>query len=357
MIKRENLKTLCRNQVNVIATYRSHRQKLLYILLLLICILFILMPQFFRHFHKERNRPTNYEKTDNFRMALRENLEKLHALQHIQLQKKAPIFKTKAYHSSNALKQSKVFQMRQHAPTRMYFSRLHKQYSLTDKSTTTFLERSNYASFANQSSHAPRVIAQRLAHPGYTIPQGEFIHAVLETAISSNLPGMIRAVIARPVYSYQDDRLLIPKGSRLIGQYSSQTVQGINRILVVWQRILLPNGISIQIDSPGSDTLGEAGFAASHVDTHFLQRFGEASLLSLLSAASANWGIGANDVDNASQRYRSILSKSFQSSAGRSLHHSASIKPTLHLSQGSRVIVFVARDLDFYSTIGAVHAH
>lgn len=160
---------------------------------------------------------------------------------------------------------------------------------------------------------------------------------------------MIRAIISRPVYSYIGDQLLIPEGSRLIGQYSSQTLQGVQRVMVIWQRVLLPNGVSIQIDNPGSDNLGRSGFHADYINTHFIQRFGEASLLSLLGAASANWGVSDGEGDNAAQRYRSAISQSFQSVANNTLNQSKSIKPTLRIHQGAEVTVFVARDLDFYA--------
>mgnify|MGYP006000017115 CR=1 FL=1 len=90
---------------------------------------------------------------------------------------------------------------------------------------------SSYAKFGNQA-YTPAVIkATRGANLKSTVMSGEFIHATLETAINSDLPGMVRAIVSRRVYGFVGHRVLIPRGSRLIGQYSSQTRRGINRVM------------------------------------------------------------------------------------------------------------------------------
>ena len=75
-------------------------------------------------------------------------------------------------------------------------------------------------------------------------------------------------------------------------------------------------------------------------------------MLSLIGAAAANWGVNGEDNNNASQQYRAAIAQSFQSSASNTLQNSIAIKPTLRIHQGSEVIVFVARDLDFNSIMG-----
>ncbi len=343
MIERDNLDKLCQSQTHVLKKRFLDWQRRLYIIFLFLLSFFLLIPLFFYHKKQHKIIPSDADNSKNFHAALAANLVRLHQLQNMQLKKMFPIEINQ--HHLNTMNQ-----VRQHAPTRAYTIEEHHIIHQKTPLTPTLLDRSNDASFVNQSLQAPRVMANRLVHPTDTVPQGELIQAVLETAINSELPGMIRAVVARPVYSYLGNRLLIPAGSRLIGQYSSQILQGMRRIMVIWQRILLPDGVSIQINSPGSDTLGQSGLRVDAVNTHFFQRFSNASLLSLIGAASANWNVGSNESDNASQRYRTALSHSFQSSAGRALNHDFSIKPTLHVNQGSQITVFVARDLDFYST-------
>jgi len=195
------------------------------------------------------------------------------------------------------------------------------------------------------------VTATQVAHPGFTIMAGEFIHAVLETAINSDLPGMVRAVISRPVYSYTGERIIIPAGSRLMGQYSSSMLQGQSRVMVIWNRVVLPNGIAVQLNSPGTDSLGIAGQGADSINRHFLARFGQSVLLSLLGAASATAGVDTSNPYNSVAQYRSAISQSFQQSAQKSLQNSLPIKPTLHIYQGANINVFVAHDLSFFNVL------
>ena len=230
MITRESLEKLCRRQVKVLSKRKIHRQRFIYIVGLLFLVLLLFLPMLFHH-NKSEVIPTNEsDNVTNYHSALEANLARLHQLRAGIAKKVKSVHLTQAANHSNRL--SKLQKLRQHAPTRMYVADSSSA-SFSKNSSLTFMDKSPYAKFANQSSQAPIMMAQRLAHPDSTIPQGEFIHAILETAIDSDLPGMIRAVVTRPVYSYRGDHLLIPEGSRLIGQYSSQTPQGINRVMVV----------------------------------------------------------------------------------------------------------------------------
>jgi type IV secretion system protein VirB10 len=179
------------------------------------------------------------------------------------------------------------------------------------------------------------------------IAQGNLIQATLESAINSDLPGMLRAVVSQPVYSEDGSTVLIHRGSRLIGEYKSGIETGQTRIFVVWTRVIEPNGVSVQLGSPGVDSLGVAGFGADNVDNHFWKMFGTASLLSVIGAGASNVGVNSIDQYNASQMYRQALSQSFAQSANNALQKNASVPPTLHKDQGATVIVFVAKDLDF----------
>jgi type IV secretion system protein VirB10 len=352
MIIRERLKKLCQRQSSVSSKPSGQRQHLFYFVMLLFLALLLLMPALFHHPQAEPHRAVLADHAGHhYHSALEANMAQLAKFQSISA---ASVESNHAFVDAKNVNRRKDFRIRQNAPTRMSVAGIDNTMvaptGLLSSKPSELLDKSPYANFANQTTHAGSVSAVKISHPGSTVPQGEFIFAVLETAIDSDLPGMIRAVITRPVYSYIGEHRLIPEGSRLIGQYSSKTLQGINRIMVIWQRILLPNGISIQIDSPGADSLGKSGLGADSVNSHFFQRFGHASMLSLIGAGAASWGVkDAND--NASQQYRTAISHSFQSSAHHSLDHSVAIKPSLSVDQGSRVIVFVAKDLDFYSAV------
>lgn len=179
------------------------------------------------------------------------------------------------------------------------------------------------------------------------IAQGNLIHAILESSINSDLPGYLRAIVSEPVYSEDGTQILITAGSRLIGQYKSGMQTGQSRVFIVWTRIIEPNGVSIQIGSPDVDSLGESGQNADKIDYHFWQMFGTATMLSILGAGASNVGVSSTDQYNAAQAYRESVAQSLAQSAQSSLSQNTSIPPTLHINQGTPVIVFVTKDLRF----------
>lgn len=187
--------------------------------------------------------------------------------------------------------------------------------------------------------------AKQLRDLDYKILQGKFVDGVLETAIRSDLPGMIRAVVTSPVYSEQGRNVLLPYGTRLIGTYNSQLRKGQAQVMVVWQRAIRPDGIDVAINSPGSDQLGQAGLGG-HVDHHFAQIFGVAALTSLIGAAVPTYH-NNGDGDDAEERYRTDVSRSAARVSNRILDEYASIPPTVYVDQGTKIKIFVNRDLDF----------
>lgn len=186
------------------------------------------------------------------------------------------------------------------------------------------------------------------------IAAGNFIHAILEPATNSDLPGSLRAIVSEPVYSEDGVNVLIPRGSRLIGEYKSGMQQGQSRIFIVWQRLITPEGISVQLGSGGVDSLGVSGMGADSIDRHFWERFGTASLLSMIGAGTATLGVSGGDQDNSVSSYRTAISNSFSQSAGQSLQQDGSIAPTLRTLQGKPIMVFVAKDLRFESAMKSV---
>jgi len=207
--------------------------------------------------------------------------------------------------------------------------------------------------FQQNASHTPveTVDATQIAHTDYTVMQGTLIPGSLQTAINSDLPGMVKATVSRDVYAASGDRVLIPKGSTLIGQYNSGLVMGQKRVLVAWTRVIRPDGIDALLGSPGTDALGQGGLGADTLDTHFWARFGQASLLSIIGSAIATAGVSENDAYNSASAYRTAMASNFQSVAGSSLLSTMNIKPTVHVYQGARINVFVNRDISFYNTL------
>lgn len=185
---------------------------------------------------------------------------------------------------------------------------------------------------------AARARATVLRSRATTVPQGTLIPAVLETAFDSNRPGLARALVTRDVRGFDGSRVLIPRGSRLIGQYQADLEPGQNRALINWSRLVRPDGAMIAIGSPAADPLGRIG-VRGRVDSHFLERFG----LSILQTAL---DVGAQlAIPDNGRGYILALPNSLSASTG--LTNGTPPRPTLRIKQGSAITVFVARDLDF----------
>ena len=187
--------------------------------------------------------------------------------------------------------------------------------------------------------------AQLLPNQDTLVTQGTIIGAVMESALNSDVPGFARAIVTRDVLSFDGSQVLIPAGSRVIGEYNSGVAQGASRIFIVWNRLIRPDGVSIALASPAVDDLGRGGLGGS-VNRHFLQRFGGAILLSVLtggiSALTQSLSNGSTVIVSSSNEATSLAG---QASRG------SDIPPTIKTRQGALVRIFVARDLDF-STVG-----
>lgn len=190
-----------------------------------------------------------------------------------------------------------------------------------------------------------RTRAGMLANRATTVPQGTLIPAVLETALDSTRPGLARAIVSHDVRGFDGTRILIPRGSRLIGEYDSDVRPGQHRALVNWVRLIRPDGVTIAIGSPGSDPLGRTGTRA-RVNSHFLARFAGAILQSVLdigvNVAAARAGNGAVVV----------LPGAVQNSTGQVVQPQQ-VTPTLTVRRATSITIFVARDLDFTGTDAA----
>jgi type IV secretion system protein TrbI len=189
----------------------------------------------------------------------------------------------------------------------------------------------------------------RVAAPAstYVVQAGNIIPASLISGIRSDLPGQITAQVTENVYDSPTGRfLLIPQGTRLIGIYDSQVAFGQSRVLLVWTRLIMPNGRSIVLErQAGADTAGYAGLE-DEVDNHWVALFKAALLSTLLGVGSelgTTSGTGSNsDVITALRRGSSdSLNQTGQKVVQRNLN----IQPTLTIRPGFPVRVIVNRDL------------
>jgi type IV secretion system protein VirB10 len=186
--------------------------------------------------------------------------------------------------------------------------------------------------------------ATRLADPALVTPQGTVISAVLETGINSDLPGFVRAVVSRDVSGFDGSTVLIPRGSKLFGEYKSAMAVGQSRAFVIWTRLLTPDGVSINLESPAADRLGRGGLDGK-ANSHFVQRFGSAILLSVISA-----GLQALVNQASPNTVNAVIIGSPQQAtnvASVALQKEIDIPTTITVPQGQAIRVFVSRDLDF----------
>jgi len=183
--------------------------------------------------------------------------------------------------------------------------------------------------------------ARRMVNPSTTVTEGTLIPAILETAINTDVPGYVRAVVSQDVRSFDGKRVLIPRSSRLIGQYQAGVQQGQKRAYVIWTRLIRPDGVSVNLASPAIGFDGTTGLAGD-VNSHFFQRFGSGLLLSVVGGlgAIATGGIGGV-----------IVAGGAQGAANSAVQSQGQISPTIRVPMGEPIRVFTARDLDF-STVG-----
>lgn len=201
-----------------------------------------------------------------------------------------------------------------------------------------------FASRLSQRSNTVQV-ANRIENLASTVTEGTLMAAVLETAISTDVPGRVRAIVSEDVYSLAQDRVLIPRGSRLVGDYNSGIIQGQSRVFIVWTRMIRSDGVTIDLDSPATDSLGRSGVAGD-VDSRFFARFGSAIVLSLLDGAIQ---VAAQSVDDGGDDFVIQTGNDASRAAEIALENSIDIRPRITVDQGERVKVFVNSDLDFSS--------
>lgn len=187
--------------------------------------------------------------------------------------------------------------------------------------------------------------AEVIANPSNTIIQGTMIQAVMETALDSSLPGQTRAVVSENVFSFDGSRLLIPRGSRLIGRYRSGLDIAQQRVAIAWDRIILPDNQTIKISSFGGDELGRSG-VTGFVDTRFAERFGSAAMISLISAAPS--AAAASVEDEATAGVLEDVGDDLADATDSVISDYLSIGPVIYVNQGARVTVMVDRDLEIF---------
>jgi len=200
--------------------------------------------------------------------------------------------------------------------------------------------------FLNSDVDRRTVSADRVEAPASTniLQAGAVIAASLLTGLRSDLPGQVTAQVTENVYDSPTGRiLLIPQGARLVGQYDAQVAFGQSRALLVWNRLIMPDGRSIVLErQPGADPGGYAGLE-DQVDNHWGMLFEAAILSTLLSVGSE---AGTSDNENSLvQAIRQGTSQSFSQVGQQVVGRSLNVQPTITIRPGFPVRVLVTHDL------------
>lgn len=184
----------------------------------------------------------------------------------------------------------------------------------------------------------------------YEVQAGSILPATLMTAINTSLPGEVVAIIRRDIYdSVHGKHLLIPKGSKLIGQYQSKVSYGQSRVLIKFNRIIRPNGSSIQLNNaPGADLFGQAGMQGN-VDNHWGRIIGAAVLSTTLSVGS---GAVAQGTRSDGQEYPGAAENAINAAGGniskvgqKITKRAINIQPTIKLPAGYEFNIIVNKDM------------
>jgi type IV secretion system protein VirB10 len=184
--------------------------------------------------------------------------------------------------------------------------------------------------------HATALPSQR-----FLLPRGSFLDCTLETAVDSTLAGLATCLLSADVYGADGTVVLLPRGSRLVGDTHTDVRAGQARVGITWSEARTPQGLVLPLGAPATDSLGRTGVPGT-VDRHTAERFGAAVMLSVIdSAVSAlvNRRQAGNGIVYNVQGSRDV--------ATEALRQSIHIPPTIRVDPGARVDVIVTTDVDF----------
>lgn len=187
-------------------------------------------------------------------------------------------------------------------------------------------------------------VAGLLGDRNFLLTQGTMIDCTLQTKLVSTQPGLLTCLSTHDVMSANGKVKLIDAGTKFTGYQSGGIQQGQARAFVTWNRLETPAGVIVELASPGTGPLGEAGLDG-HVDNHFWERFGNAILLSLVGDFG-NWASNQGQSGDNNIRFDNTA-QGGQEAIAKILERSLDIPPTLYKNQGERIGIMVARDLDF----------
>ncbi len=206
------------------------------------------------------------------------------------------------------------------------------------------------------------ISATRISDLAHTIAQGKLLTAVLETAINTELPGSVRAVVSRDVYAEAGNEVLIPKGSRLFGSYSSKVSRGQGRVEIGWTRLIRPDGVDMAITFNASDQFGRAGlvgdvdnkyssFVANSIMTSMLTIGGVAAAQRILTGDSSttttiNPTQGTTTATGSATNHALLdVTNTIIDTLGQLITNTINLNPIIRVPQGTKITVIVNSDI------------
>lgn len=203
------------------------------------------------------------------------------------------------------------------------------------------------AAFVTGGARTPTINSGQLTAPAgrNVVSAGSTIAAALITGLSSDLPGEVVAQVTEDVFDSATGRIrLIPQGTRLIGSYDAHVSYGQSRALVVWTRLILPDGRSLDLDRLiGTDAAGQSGFA-DRVN-HHTGKLLQAGLLSTLFGVGSNIAASGGTNNDIAFAIRDSAGQSAERAGDKLVEHQLDVQPTITIRPGARVRVLVSRDL------------
>jgi type IV secretion system protein TrbI len=204
-----------------------------------------------------------------------------------------------------------------------------------------------------EKSRKTAYLGNAVTHPvsPYELKTGTVIPGILASAINSDLPGEIIAQVSRNVYdTASGNYVLIPQGTKIFGHYDSQVAFGQERVLISWQRLIFPDGSTLELEGmSGHDQSGQSGFA-DRVNNHYGRIFGGALLSSLLAAGaqlSQSQQQSALAVPSSQQIAAAAVGQQVAEVGLEITRRNLRIQPTLEIRKGYRLNVMVNRDIVF----------
>lgn len=223
--------------------------------------------------------------------------------------------------------------------------------SLSERRRASSLAAYNPVEKPQVEARVPSRQVKRMENPDYTLVKGTKLPCTLETTIISEQQGFASCIISQDVYSGNARILLLEKGTKVTGEYRGEVRNGDRRLQIIWDRLITPYDVVVQLDSPVTDRLGASGITGK-VDNRWGARIGSALLISMLSDALQI--IGDNS-ERADVIVNSETADTSQTLAEQILDKNINLAPIIYISEGQMLNIYVADDIDLSAVYRVEH--